>query len=314
MLYINYILLMYTLTNQELKGYTILLIVLSYLLIGLGAYLLNDYFDVEADKNAGKTSTTDLLSPLVFKLTVVVSWLIGSSIIYFLSASAAFVLLIQLFVLFIYSHPFVRLKEKSILGVLADALYAHVLPVIILFILIPEGIDYYKFALFIWFNFLVGIRDILLHQKADLVGDRLNGSSTFMVKREKVGLLLINVVDLGALVSLSLFFSLSIEWQIFVFLSLAVLIVKMLFSYKQYIELNYLVQFYVIVSTSYVVYWLIRTENYFWLIFLLHPYTIGFSKTVLSLFRRALSAIINYPLYYIALLCGRNLKKDPFKW
>lgn len=314
MLFVNYILFLSAVSNHLMSTKSVFLVLLSYILIGIGGYLFNDYHDKKLDLQAGKTSTMNYFSPLSLKVVLFICWFTGFILISYLSYPAGFLILLQIALLIMYSHPLFRLKERGGLGVIVDSLYAYVIPVIIILIIGGYTIDKRSLILFLVFNLFVGIRDILLHQKFDLVADRKNGSFTFFVKNEKAALLFINLADLAALVSLFLFFLISLEWRIIVLVSFFILLVKMLSSFRRHIEFNSLIQFYVIVSTFHIAYWLLVTEHYIWLIFLLHPYNIGFIKTGLSLLRKVISVMVNFPLYYIALLFGRNLKNDPFKW
>ncbi len=161
-------------------------------IIGFGTlgYIINDYFDTEQDHLSGKlqsfvnlnTSQKIVGLTLAFSLTTL-PWLVLPLNLFNVSFLA-----LQIILYFLYSHPFVRLKEKHIFGILSDALYGHLLPALIIVFTFRESISELKgntliiaFA-FIFWNLLKGSRNILLHQIDDRKNDLKSGIKTFILK------------------------------------------------------------------------------------------------------------------------------------
>lgn len=314
MLFVNYILFLSAVSNELMYLNSVVLVLLSYILIGIGGYLLNDYYDQKNDLKAGKTSTMNYLSPSSFKVVLFFCWFIGFILISYLSLLAGFVILLQLALLIMYSHPSLRLKERGGLGIVVDSLYAYVVPVIIILIVGEYTIEKWSVVIFIMFNLFVGIRDILIHQNSDRAADISSDVKTFMIVHEKLGFKIIYFSDIVALLSITCLFLIVLEWKSILYFSLLILVIKMVYSFKQCIECNCLVQYYVFVSSCFIGYWLLKNGSYFWIFLLLHPFNILQVKRFFSLIRKVLSPMINYPLYYIALKFGRDLRKDPLKW
>ena len=152
---------------------------------GMG-YLFNDLFDIEKDtiagkRNflAGKSGLFILALFLLSSLFVLVPWL-------FLPKSwISFVLIATQFVLFIvYSVPPVRLKERGVAGIIADALYAHGVPSVLAAYTFALAAHYLFpltdiLLLFAW-QTISGIRNILLHLAEDIEADKKAGSKNFV--------------------------------------------------------------------------------------------------------------------------------------
>ena len=168
----------------------------GYMFIGLSyatilgiacfGYLTNDLADREVDEKAGKPNGTAGLSmvqtlgiTLLSLVFAIAPWLIFPT-----STEGWWMLGIELLLFLIYAFPPFRLKEKPIMGVLTDALYAHALPALLAawtFILIinelVETWELFLTALIIW-QFVVGIRGILFHQVKDFEYDSVAGQRT----------------------------------------------------------------------------------------------------------------------------------------
>jgi 4-hydroxybenzoate polyprenyltransferase len=162
------------------------------------AYLLNDWIDEKADVLTGKkNSVIGLTMPfrffwLTFFLVVAIfPWF------YFPYNGINLCLLLAELLLFIFysAKPF-RFKEKPILGVLTDALYAHVIPAVLAALtfhevsrknssahdgLINNGFESLIMCMAFW-QFFLGVRNILLHQLEDYPNDKLTQTTTFVLK------------------------------------------------------------------------------------------------------------------------------------
>jgi UbiA prenyltransferase family len=97
--------------------------------------------------------------------------------------------LIAEFLLFVlYVLPPIRLKERGLLGLVTDALYAHAIPTFL------AAITFYALGsqswLHVWlllgslvaWQFCLGLRNILLHQLKDADNDRRSGLRTYVTQ------------------------------------------------------------------------------------------------------------------------------------
>jgi len=150
---------------------------------GFGHYL-NDLSDIEADRLAGKANAAAGHSPaqragliaLLLSLSLV-PWFV------FLPAGLPHVFIGCVLLLFVfYSLPPFRLKDRAFAGVLADMLYAHGIPALIVaFAVIDktgEGGEY-LIALVCFWQVMVGLRNIAFHQVEDVDADKKAGAKTW---------------------------------------------------------------------------------------------------------------------------------------
>lgn len=172
------------------KTEVLVIIVLSAITIigiaGLG-YVINDLYDIDADikagkKNAfiGKSNAFKICILLILSVIAIAPW-------FWLKSNwiIRIALVFQMFLFVIYAHPFTRLKEKSLWGPLCDALYGHVVPIIIACLTYEQYLQQcpyssYLFfgALFIW-QILKGFRNIFIHQLEDFHHDQQSGIQTW---------------------------------------------------------------------------------------------------------------------------------------
>ncbi|HLP52750.1 MAG TPA: UbiA family prenyltransferase [Chitinophagales bacterium] len=154
-------------------------------------YLLNDFFDVASDKVAGKKNALAGFNYWLRLLFVVLPLLLGIGAwvllkIPGLGANALFAL--QIVALTVYSAPPLRLKERSAMGIVADAFYGHINPAFIALTAFVPGysqmvfIGLLVFALIFVCTTLKGLRNILLHQLDDRKKDNKAGTNTFVRK------------------------------------------------------------------------------------------------------------------------------------
>ena len=154
------------------------------LLVFAAAYLafvftINDFYDKDIDKKAGKTNTIGELS-----LFTGVSWLIGLFAIgvlvlapyYQQSWVISFVVLSYISAI-TYSAPPLRFKERRLAGLLVAATH-RALPVLIGIAVFQnfQPASWFLFATF----FLLGVRWNILHQLKDLPNDELTQTDTFV--------------------------------------------------------------------------------------------------------------------------------------
>ena len=189
------------------------------------AYLFNDWSDKQKDIDAGKPNALiDFSSKkfyallgLFFSMTIV-PWL------WFPTTALSWVLLVTEIALFaLYSFKPIRLKEKGILGLICDTLYAHTLPALLAsytFYLLGNkqftGFSIYCAALIGW-QFFLGMRNIVFHQLDDLENDQKSETKTWVstVGIAKTHQLLTTVfipLEVLFLLGISLLFTKNILW------------------------------------------------------------------------------------------------------
>ena len=182
--------------------------------MGFG-YLTNDLADRKKDALAGKSNGTTNLSTASISLLVITFLAIAIlPWIYLPMDRISLACIITELVLFVlYAFPPFRLKERGFLGVITDALYAHVLPGFLAswtFYLV--GVEHYKnffyfvIALCVW-QFFSGIRNIISHHYKDYENDQASGTKTFatQIGKEKVYTLMSRVFIPLEIVSLFAF-------------------------------------------------------------------------------------------------------------
>ncbi|MCP4122205.1 MAG: UbiA family prenyltransferase [Bacteroidetes bacterium] len=166
----------FLITDADLKLQGPRLVLLLVWMIGAAAFghYINDIFDLKDDLVAGKTNSTKDHSK-VKKIAVstglaslaLTPWLLLPCNRFNLS-----LVLIHLLIFLLYSTPPIRLKERGIAGVVSDAVYAHVVPALVVVTTLWSGnIDAALIAMFIVWQFLIGCRNILNHQIDDHTND-----------------------------------------------------------------------------------------------------------------------------------------------
>ena len=163
--------------------------------MGFG-YLTNDLADRKKDELAGKSNGTTNLSTTSIVLLVIT--FLGIAILPWLylpmDMISAICIATELALFVLYAFPPFRLKERGFLGVITDALYAHVVPGFLAswtFYLVGNK-DYDNFYLFIialstW-QLFSGMRNIISHHYKDFENDMSSGTKTFatQIGKEKI--------------------------------------------------------------------------------------------------------------------------------
>ncbi len=157
--------------------------------MGFG-YITNDLSDRKKDRIAGKPNSMANLSVgfivaliIGFTLLAIIPW-------YYLPVDKISTLCIlgELVLFILYAFPPFRLKERGVLGIITDALYAHALPAFLAsytFYLVGdrsyENFWFFSIALFVW-QLVSGARNILSHQYKDFENDIASGTKTLATK------------------------------------------------------------------------------------------------------------------------------------
>ena len=205
---------------------------------GFGHVLL-DAFDVEEDRLLGKSN---LWAPLsnAGRVALLVLLLAASWLPWLVLPAGTIVLALvalEFVMFFLYAVPPVRLKERGLPGILADAMYAHALPA--LWTWIPLSIiagnrtfGPFPVVLGIW-SFSVGVRHLMQHQAIQLDSDRVANARTYAVRRgrratlatvmkrvmplEAVAFVLLLAVVSSSVPLLAAGFAVYATWQVFKF-------------------------------------------------------------------------------------------------
>lgn len=319
-LFINYILLICYLEYSNIDLEVLFSLISSYLLTGIAAFLLNDFYDQEIDLKAGKSNLTATINPYLIGFLICIGFAISFLLIQRISTNASYLLIAQSLALLAYSHPFLRLKTKPIFGIVLDSIYAYLIPILLLFVVYEVDLFQTKYIAFLLFNFSIGLRDIILHQKADKENDLKSGINSFAIhfkfKINKV----INGAEIVASLSLCIFLINSFWkaetnlYNLVLLLAYIVVLVLQIVKIKKAVDNNYLMQFYVVISSLIIGYWLFEQNKFVFSILLIHPYVVQFIIQlfqILNQIKIGLSIIVNNLLYYGFKLLGRDLKEKP---
>lgn len=148
-------------------------------------YFSNDFFDREKDLLVGKRNFLLGKSPVLVFFLFTFSLLLLAWPWWYLPFNKISIALIaaELLLFFLYAAKPFRFKERGAAGIITDALYAHVVPVLLslyTFMLAAEK-PFFILAvilLLLW-QTASGIRNILIHQYEDADKDRLGGIKNF---------------------------------------------------------------------------------------------------------------------------------------
>lgn len=149
-------------------------------------HVINDIFDIESDRRAGKPNTMERLKP--WQRGIICVALVGfgflPALVVNYSVWGYLVLALNYLWPTIYSVPGIRLKERGIAGVLCDAAGSHLTPTLFVLIVLSHQITIasinliiFSAAALIW-SIVLGIKGILNHQLADRENDRASGTVT----------------------------------------------------------------------------------------------------------------------------------------
>lgn len=313
LLYAHFCLIISALFKLPVPFSTILMLFGAYLLIGVGGYLLNDWYDQTIDKKAGKLNITASLSANHFYLLLLLFWGFGLFFIFQISFVASYILILQFLLLIAYSQPKIRLKEKGVVGLLVDALYGHVVPVLMLLVVLSDfgHIPLFFQLSFIVLNLFIGIRDILIHQLEDKQNDLKAGVKTFATEQGEKAQKLIKQVVLvtNYLLLFLVYYVLYIQFNVYFLIFTILLTAIFIQQYKKHKQLERVSVF---LSTWLLIGYFVKNEQFVFLLLVFHPYFIELSKRYLkTIYFDFFKLYVNVGLYYLFLVFGRDLKKKP---
>lgn len=227
------------------QSWQILAFLLFWMIGAAGfGYYSNDVFDVEEDRVAGKENSAashswhvKALLMTVLAMMALLPWII------YLRPAVLVLAVIHLLLFLVYSmHP-IRIKQRGAIGVFADAVYAHLLPtIIVIFAVWPEsapvsGSQWVLCATLLLWQFILGVRGIIEHQIADFDVDKKAGSSNFV---QRIGVEQALNWDSGVLLKLEVFalmlFLLALLWNIPVIASIVLITLFIMYMLKPFGE------------------------------------------------------------------------------
>ncbi len=165
---------------------TLLGVLFSLCCLASYGHIVNDAFDIEEDRRAGKPNT--MVGKTVHQRASLCLLLVAMGFIPWLvldfGSAAAVVLAANYLLPMAYSIPPLRLKERGIFGVVADAAGVHAMPTLFVALAIlhvasitGEGFLPLLLAAVAW-SFLAGLRGIMIHQLWDRQNDIQAGTTT----------------------------------------------------------------------------------------------------------------------------------------
>ena len=168
-------------------GTLALFLVASVGFAGFG-HLFNDLFDLKQDMESGVSNLVAGRHPLrlaaTFILVLLLAWVPWR---WLPTTPAVWTLLGLEFSIFIlYSLPGVRLKERGLLGPIADALYSWTISTAVALLVFARlgavVVPAWSLAILTAWAFVLGLRNILTHQMEDAGRDQLAGMTTFVTR------------------------------------------------------------------------------------------------------------------------------------
>lgn len=228
---------------EKIILYILVSILLSIGVAGMG-YVFNDWNDYKDDvKNKKRNLFVDFSK--MNSVFLVVLFLVLSVFPWFILPfdKTSFVLIgLEFFLFLVYAFPPFRLKEKGIVGVVADALYAQVVPCLLAtytFSKITSDVEFSFFFIIIYVIWLLfmGIRNILNHQLDDYANDKNSKTNTFVIQNgiEKSSSLIYRfLIPIEFLLFIGLLYSLPFNFPIFLLVYLLYMLIYILvFYFKQ---------------------------------------------------------------------------------
>lgn len=191
---------------------SLLFLVLIFIFVAVYVSLLNNYTDLREDTLSGKKNRLRNKSPKLRFLLVTGSLAISISLLFFLRNDLLSILFVVLGIISfsLYSLPPFRLKNREVLGVLADACGSHLFPSLFFTSAVYHFMDKninipWLILIGIW-SFAYGLRGILWHQFQDIDFDLSINLKTFatskyssLIKPISICILAIEIVSLGIL-------------------------------------------------------------------------------------------------------------------
>ncbi len=173
--------------NPTIFFYLFISILLSIGIAGLG-YIMNDWKDYADDIQNNKpnlfikfsTTQSIVLTLIMIMLSIFPWWFLPFDHI------SIVLIVLEFGLFFIYAFPPFRLKEKGIFGIIADALYAQVIPCLLAVYTFSKigntTFSHWSLVIYAFWLLIVGIRNILKHQVDDWENDIRTNTKTFVTQ------------------------------------------------------------------------------------------------------------------------------------
>jgi 4-hydroxybenzoate polyprenyltransferase len=166
----------------------LLRLLLAILAVAGYGYVLNDVFDIDEDRRRGKANRVATLKrwQQAALLLLLASLALAPLVRGPFSTVSTFLAVMNLALPMLYSIPPIRLKERGILGLIADAMGVHVVPALFFAVSIAglsERSGGWRMPGFIaatgFWALVAGLRGIIVHQMVDRRSDLDAGVKTF---------------------------------------------------------------------------------------------------------------------------------------
>lgn len=278
----------------------LLMVVVSAMFGAAYVSVLNDFTDIDEDLAAGKYNRQSKLTPVQRRLLLAASAIPGFLFLFFFYGDSLPTLFYFLSgVSFTaYSMPPMRLKNKGVWGVVADASGAHLFPTLTIaaaiFHFAGKNTDaVWMISAAVW-AFAYGLRGILWHQFSDRMNDTESGTSTYAVKREIYNFWIIAkgilAVEVLALCVLLAYLNMPLLWLVFGLYIIGVAIARTFFNIKVIAILPVPGRNYIFLNTFYQLFWPVAVllvvalqQPGTWWLLLLH--LVLFPQNILSCFQ-----------------------------
>ncbi len=324
-------LLIFQLKPTKHTGFLCLFSLLTTIGFASFGYLINEFFDQDEDKRAGKLNRFETIGvgyrSILFMTSILLTFLPW---IYLPSNKWSWVLIcFEISSFLLYSIPPIRLKRFPLISCVFDASYAYLIPIILSMHTFSIYIDKSLFTShLIWLTipaFFIGFRNIVLHQIKDLIGD-------FHAQRKTLPMLF-GKYELFNLLSVSLFFEVFSFFVLFESLFpyfhlggmyIVYFTIKSIFFFKNK-ELNtsknefgffsLIDRFYQVgLPTILLVIITIQDKSWsflwgFQFFLLLLNFKSHLNGELISITKNGLSFIVNYTIFYLFLLFKVDLKE-----
>jgi 4-hydroxybenzoate polyprenyltransferase len=321
----------------KLDRYSAVLFVLSLLTtIGFACfgYFINEFFDKSSDQKAGKINKLSLISP-GFQLSIFLGslaimltpwfWLPSDRITWVLIGT-------EILLFLLYSLPFPRLKRFAFISGIIDSAYAYVIPMILscyTYQLFSQKQIPDFFLLMTLGFFIIGYRNILIHQVNDIFKDMRAGIVTLPQKLGTIKtswiILVLLISELGILISflsITAFTSQLILLCLagyFVFLTYRIIRLRNIKSIR-FISIHpirHLTDPFLQFWFPWIILGILISFHWHWIILIPIQIMLIISKSLIQKVaqqlrwcRRMLSLFVNYSIYYFFKIFGVDLIKE----
>lgn len=294
-------------------------------------YLINEFFDQDEDKRAGKLNRFETISvgfrSILFMTSILLTFLPW---IYLPSNKWSWVLIcFEIGSFLLYSIPPFRLKRFPLISCVFDASYAYLIPIVLSMHTFSIDAEKSLYAShLIWLTipvFFIGFRNIVLHQIKDVIGD-------FHAQRKTLPMLF-GKHELFDLLSVSLFIEVFSFFMFFEglfpdfhlgIIYMLYIIIKSLFflgnkelktSKNEFAFFGLTDEFYQIWLPTILLICITKQDNIWFFLWVLQifllivNYKSFINGELIAITKKSFSMIVNYSIFYLFLLFKVDLKE-----